>query len=312
MIDNKRAETEIAIKNSLISNDVLTTMKIIDEEKIDVNSFKIENKNIITWLLGNLNELSEENIENFKNNIIALHNKGLDLNQKKLEKDENPWFLEILTLQDAELSAKFLKASNPEDRPWKSYQALLYACQNGSPFSTLTDLVRDKYINVNDVNDQEENGLFFAASQTDKWAEQRIFTLLHKGLNPNAKNKNGETPLFYSVNHGTVKATKILLTGYSDPNAMDLEGNTPLNTIELKESLTEEEKTKIKSQIELLIEAGAKLDIKNNQGIAPLDKECFKDWIKWMSALEEKTKMESDLKEDFTKHLHVNKKVIKV
>lgn len=310
MSQNKN--TEMEIKESLLSNDVEKTIKLIEEKNIDVNSFKIENKSIVTWLLGNLTELNEETIKNFKNNIIALHNKGLDLNQKKLEKDETAWFLEVLTLQDAELSSKFLKASNPEDRPWRSYQALLFTCQNDSPFSTLVDLVKDKHINVHDVNDQNENALFFAASQTDKWAEQRVFTLLHKGLDPNSRNNNGETPLFYSVNHGTVKATKILLTGYSDPNAVDLEGNTPLNTIEIKENMSEEAVGRIKNQIELLIESGAKLDIKNNQGISPLDKECFKDWVKWMVALEEKTKMESSIKEDFTKYLHVNKKAAKV
>lgn len=306
MIDEKTIKVEETIKKSLISNDISTTIKILKDENIDINDVKLDNKKIISWLLSNLSELNEETISNFKNTIIELHNAGLNLNQKEIGLEETPWFLEVLILQDSELSRQFLQASNPEDRPWKSYQALLYACQDGSPFTTLTDLIKDKNIDVEDVNDQEENAMFFAATQTDKYAEQRIFTLLHKGLDPNKKNKMGETPLFYSVNHGTVKATKMLLTGNADPNVVDLDGNTPLNTINIKEGLLEEEIEKIKNQVVLLIESGAKIDLKNNQGVSPMDKECFQDWLKWMVPLVEKTKMETELKSDFNKLLHTS------
>lgn len=109
--------------------------------------------------------------------------------------------------------------------------------------------------------------------------------LLEAGADINAKDKNAQTPVFNQGYHETVKS---FLRAGANPDAKDKDGNTPLhvlsdNFLKLKSLLltmhdvSEEdvihdiEKTTSSHEVaHVLVEAGADVNIKNNDGKNPL------------------------------------------
>lgn len=260
--------TEKKQKSALEFQTVLETLdaeKIRDfitkNPEIDVNERLPNSKLPVSVLFDKYNENKSADVSPLKNSIYVLHELNADLNQKEIF-NEPVWFLNAISTKDKELATSFLKASKPEDRPWQSYEALLYACGQDVPASILTAVIQDPYINVNEVNKLNENALFFAASQKDKDAAQRVFSLLHKNIDLECKNVSGETALFSAIQEGSVKTTKLLLTVGFDPNACDLEGNTPISKVKMNEDMDEESKQKVI----YLIEAGANIDFEVNVG----------------------------------------------
>jgi len=57
----------------------------------------------------------------------------------------------------------------------------------------------------------------------------KVQTALENGANPNAKNKDGLTPLYRAARGGRVEIVKLLLERGADPNAKDNDGRTPLH-----------------------------------------------------------------------------------
>lgn len=84
--------------------------------------------------------------------------------------------------------------------------------------------------------------------------------LLELGSNPNSRNIDGETPIFNSIaeDQDSKEHLKILLEYGADINVQDYHGNTPIHKL-ADEGFWD--------SIYFFIENGARVDIKNNEGI---------------------------------------------
>lgn len=276
---------------------------------LNLNKDLPNNKKPISMIFEKFLEDENKDVKLLKQKIMFLHSSGATLDQVTLN-NEPVWFLSALQTKDEDIIDYFLKASEPDNRPWDSYQAFLYACQEDVPVKVLRSLITDPFIDVSEVNEAGENALFFAASQKDRLAADRVFSLLHSGINIDSLNKNRETPLFSAVEEGVSKSIKLLLTANANPNALDIDGNTPLFKVHFNSNITDEEKEDIKKKVTYLLEAGASLDVENNMGQKLRDKPEFKEWLEWMDKLVEKKEISALVREIPTSN--ANKNTIKV
>ena len=67
---------------------------------------------------------------------------------------------------------------------------------------------------------------FFTAAEKGDVKELKK---LLKEINPNIRNKNGETPLHIVAGRSHLEAVKLLLDHGADPNAQNEKGETPLH-----------------------------------------------------------------------------------
>jgi len=131
---------------------------------------------------------------------------------------------------------------------------------------------------------------------------QKVKQLIKSVVEVNAKNKNGQTPLFQvviqfsaqsrlieelldngadlkvvdnsgqSVLHAATSLnTKILLTRGADPNMQDNDGNAPLHSIFLDVIKYKFFPDPLRDKASLLIESGADLHLRNHEGNTPMD-----------------------------------------
>ncbi|MCF6303609.1 MAG: ankyrin repeat domain-containing protein, partial [Devosiaceae bacterium] len=94
----------------------------------------------------------------------------------------------------------------------------------------------------------------------------RLGQYLAEGGNPNARNEDGDSLLYVASGaKGGPEVVEVLLIGGADPDIISREGRTPLHTA----AGWCNEQT-----LELLIAAGARLDIKNSEGKLAKDVVC--------------------------------------
>ena len=86
--------------------------------------------------------------------------------------------------------------------------------------------------------------------------------MLERGVNPNAEDNYGSTPLDRAAQEGHVEIVKILLERGANPNAKDNKGSTPLH------NAAQEGHDEI---VKILLERGADPRIADNGGHIPLD-----------------------------------------
>jgi ankyrin repeat protein len=79
--------------------------------------------------------------------------------------------------------------------------------------------------------------------------------------NVSRQDKDGGTPLHYAA-YGAVKVTKLLIGADTDINCQDSEGNTPMHFAVFKKQY---------EIVKILLEAGAKYDVKAGDGDTALD-----------------------------------------
>jgi ankyrin repeat protein len=85
---------------------------------------------------------------------------------------------------------------------------------------------------------------------------------LAKGVDVNARNNNGKTPLFLTAfSRGHTDIIKLLLDHGADVNAKEHNGETPLHSAALNAS---------EDSTELLLSHGADVNAKDNKGRTPL------------------------------------------
>ena len=114
-----------------------------------------------------------------------------------------------------------------------------------------------------------------ASAQAATWCDDQFFediksaklekmvACLEAGADPNAKGKNGRTPLHYvAMRESPAEVVKLLLDAGANPNARDEMGETPLHPAAWEGSV---------EAVKLLLEAGADPRTRDAAGHAPLD-----------------------------------------
>ncbi len=113
-------------------------------------------------------------------------------------------------------------------------------------------------LDINAVDDQNQNGLFYAIKAK---AYDSFHYLLEKGCPVNHKNIHGETPLHLASYIGDKILVQKLLEYDGDIHLTNNKGSTPLMYASLKGA---------KDVVELLRESGASLEVKDSTGHNPL------------------------------------------
>lgn len=137
-------------------------------------------------------------------------------------------------------------------------QLLLKACQNGQKGVVIAFLKKDG-INVDAVDGEGLSPLHFACR---KGYKDIVKLLLEKGANVNALSNTSVTPLHFAAASGNKEVIKLAVDGGADVSATDKEGKNPLMyAIEAKKA----------EAAKYLIELGADAAAADNSGRTALD-----------------------------------------
>ncbi len=115
-------------------------------------------------------------------------------------------------------------------------------------------------------------------------SDRQVHALLKHGTRLEEKDKEGWTPLLHAVQNGHTHAVRQLLQHGANPNVRTAEGNTPLHLaaqngvpVELSKTMAKHgTEPKIRNRynntriLHLLLDHGAELEAKNNDGLTPL------------------------------------------
>lgn len=116
----------------------------------------------------------------------------------------------------------------------------------------------------NDIEELDRDGrtaLFYAVQSG---SSELVSILISSGANVNANDLSGWAPLHFAAqNYDLAIASKLVLEG-ANVNHQDVDGNTALSRAVFASNGRS-------GVIEMLIEAGASYDLRNNYGISPLD-----------------------------------------
>jgi ankyrin repeat protein len=103
-----------------------------------------------------------------------------------------------------------------------------------------------------------------------------MLRLLESGLDPNAADRQGETPLMYAAYRDRTESVRVLLGAGAEPNHQRLDGNTALHlavdsaidrATQDGEPIGEEQLRTIR----LLLRAGARVDLRKTRGQTAVD-----------------------------------------
>ncbi|SDM42034.1 Ankyrin repeat [Paenibacillus sp. OK060] len=98
---------------------------------------------------------------------------------------------------------------------------------------------------------------------------EMIEALVEAGADFTLKDKYGETPFFLASDLANIKAIKYFLGKGADPNEINQEGDTPLMKFAVRGNIPIDV---FLDTMDIMVESGADLTIKNNQGETLLSK----------------------------------------
>ena len=118
---------------------------------------------------------------------------------------------------------------------------------------------------VNKVNRQGENALYYAVAKMN--SEVVNLLLEQDDILPDLKTGHGTTPLHLACYKGSHKIAALLLNKNADVNAQDNGGHSPLYL-----AVQENHPDVVRL---LLDQDGVIVDLKNNEGVAPVQRACY-------------------------------------
>ncbi len=114
--------------------------------------------------------------------------------------------------------------------------------------------------------------------------------LLDQGSDLHAKNSWGSTPLMTAITAGAIEDAALFLRRGAHPNATDKKGRTPLHVAVKNLNPAEDE-----ARVQLLLQFGARIDIRDMYGETPLQTARRKGTHSRIIALLEKVKLIQEL-----------------
>lgn len=149
--------------------------------------------------------------------------------------------------------------ANPNEKGDLTYHPLIWATMNGD-----TEIVKFLIESGADINIKTEKTNFTLLHIAGIYGRKDIcIILIKKGLDVNAKDFKGMTPLIAASYFGHYEVAKLLIKNGADIGIKDSNGETALH------KAAEYGRLKI---CKLLIKKGAKIDLKNHDGDTPLMK----------------------------------------
>ncbi len=142
----------------------------------------------------------------------------------------NALLLVASSAKDEDILTYFIEKGLPFDSVDDNQNGIFQYAAKGGNLSLLKTLA-DKGADVKRINKNGENALFMAAQGTrSKQHGEALFAYLEElGLNPSITNNDGKNLLHLLANRNAEKAVFEHFLGKGlDPNAQDVEGNTPL------------------------------------------------------------------------------------
>lgn len=123
-----------------------------------------------------------------------------------------------------------------------------------------------------DVDLEKRTGLHFIANRSDADTVKIIEYLIKiVGINPNQKDRRGETPLHLAAGYDDKpEIVEVLIKNGADVNIRDDSGYTPLHTACYSNN---------KGSVSILLNNGAEVNIFNNEGVTPLYNVATKGYL---------------------------------
>jgi hypothetical protein len=145
-----------------------------------------------------------------------------------------------------------------------------FAFKNGETKCAKT--LFENHVSVNVYDFKRQTPIHFAASRGH---QECVELLIRKGADVNAKDENDWTPLHIAAINGTIDCLEVLLANGADVNARNNKQYTPLHIIGYFPGGSKAEK---KGCVEMLINAGADIDAKDEDGDTIFYYQFFQDF----------------------------------
>jgi len=147
--------------------------------------------------------------------------------------------------------------------------------KNGIP-RALSILLNHKVL-IDPLDQTESTPLLLASRGEGSDFSECVSLLLEKGANPNAKNRNGKTPIHFGAFSGNVESLQFLLkTKGIEVDMVDGKTQTALHIASKHGHV---------SCCEILVNHGARIDIRDNEGYTPLHHSARKGNLKILQIL---------------------------